>query len=112
MGADPTLSDNEAAMNRIHLIALAALAVCGCTSFADDVATICDAPDKIGDTSKMKPSEKMEKMGLYLQENVKSANGKDFLQAIASSGRGARNKMIRTQAAKYNINPCHMADNP
>ena len=112
MGADPTLRDNGAAMNRINLVVLAAVGLCGCTSFKDDVETICDAPDKIGDTSKMKPSEKNEKMGIYLNDNVKSVGGRDFLSVLASSGRSARNKLIRIQAAKYNINPCHMADQP
>jgi hypothetical protein len=99
-------------MNRLCLSSLLALALVGCTNFKDDVATICDAPDKIGDTSKMKPSEKLEKMSAYLDDNVKSPTGREFLQALASTGRGGRNKMIRVQAAKYGINPCHMADQP
>lgn len=99
-------------MNRILLTALLALGISGCTSFKDDVETICDAPDKIGDTSKMKPSEKFEKMSVYIDEHVKSATGRDFLGALQATGRGGRNKMIRVQAAKYGINPCHMADQP
>ena len=112
MGADPTLSDNGGAMNRNHLLVLALVGLCSCTSFKDDVATICDAPDHIGDTSKMKPGEKMEKMSAYIDENVKTKTGREFLDILGSAGRGGRNKMIRVQAAKFNINPCHMADNP
>ena len=97
-------------MNRILLIA--ALGLAGCTSFKDDVETICDAPDKIGDTTNMKPNEKMQKMSVYIDEHVKSATGRDFLSVLASTGRGGRNKLIRVQAAKFNINPCHMADIP
>ena len=99
-------------MNRILLVAAAGLSLCACTSFKDDVVTICDAPDKIGDTTNMKPSQRMELMGQYCSENVKSKEGKDFLWVLSSSGRGARNKMLRVQAARFGINPCHLADIP
>lgn len=113
MGADPTLSDNEAAMNRTLLVALTAVCLLtSCTSYRDDVGTICDAPDKIGDTSKMKPGEKMALMGKYCEENVKSEQGKALLWELASAGRGARNKLLRKEAAKVGINPCHLADTP
>ncbi len=93
------------------LLVLAVLAT-GCTSYRDDVATICDAPDKIGDTSKMSPSDKWRHMGKYMEENVKSDKGKELLWALSSSGRGARNKMIRTEAQKVGLNPCHITDVP
>lgn len=113
MGADPTLSHNGPAMNRTLLVALPALLLLGsCTSYRDDVGTICDAPDKIGDTSKMKPGERMALMGKYCEENVKSDKGKELLWSLAASPRGARNKIIRTEAAKVGINPCHLADMP
>ena len=111
MGADPTLSDNGVAMNRTLVLAAVCL-LTSCTSYRDDVGTICDAPDKIGDTSKMKPSEKMALMGKYCEENVKSDKGKELLWSLAASPRGARNKIIRTEAAKVGINPCHLADAP
>jgi hypothetical protein len=113
MGADPTLSHNGAAMNRPLLAAaLTACLLTSCTSYRDDVATICDAPDKIGDTSKMRPGEKMALMGKYCEENVKSDKGKELLWSLAASPRGVRNKIIRTEAAKVGINPCHLADVP
>lgn len=84
----------------------------GCTSYRDDVATICDAPDKIGDTSKMTPSDKWRHMGKYMEENVKSDKGKELLWALSASGRSARNKMMRTESAKVGINPCHITDVP
>lgn len=113
MGADPTLSHNGPAMNRTRLVGLTALCLlASCTSYRDDVATICDAPDKIGDTSKMKPGERMSRMGKYCEENVKSDKGKELLWQLASSTRSARNKIIRTEAAKVGINPCHLADSP
>ncbi len=99
-------------MNRIHLLVLLVLGATGCTSFKDDIETICDAPDKIGDTSKMKPNEKLQKVGEYIDEHVKSATGRDFLSAMQSTGRGGRNKLVRIQAAKFGINPCHFADQP
>ncbi len=99
-------------MNRTLTLALACSLTLGCTSYRDDVGTICDAPDKIGDTSKMKPSEKMALMGKYCEENVKSEKGKELLYTLASSGRGARNKILRAEAAKVGINPCHLADVP
>lgn len=100
-------------MNRTRLVALTAVCLlASCTSYRDDVGTICDAPDKIGDTSKMKPAERMAKMGKYCEENVKSEKGKALLWEMASSGRGARNKILRTEAAKVGINPCHLADMP
>ena len=113
MGADPTLSDNGPAMNPTRLVALASLCLLsGCTSYRDDVGTICDAPDKIGDTSKMKPNERMAKMGKWCEENVKSDKGKELLWSLAAAGRGARNKILCTEAAKVGINPCHLADVP
>jgi len=100
-------------MNRTLAVALAASCLLSaCTSYRDDVATICDAPDKIGDTSKMKPSEKMTLMGKYCEENVKSEKGKELLWSLAASPRGVRNKIIRSEAAKVGINPCHLADVP
>ncbi len=99
-------------MNRTLTLALACSFALGCTSYRDDVATMCDAPDKIGDTSKMKPSEKMVLMGKYMEENVKSEKGKELLWNLASSGRGARNKIMRTEAQKVGINPCHLSDVP
>lgn len=111
MGADPTLSDNGPAMSRNHLIVLAAVGLCGCTSFRDDVLTICDSPDRIGDTAKT-PGERMQLMGAYAEQNVKSKEGKAFLATFANLGRGARNQLLRKQAAKMDINPCHLADIP
>ena len=97
-------------MNRTLLLAV--LLLVSCKSYKDDVGTICDAPDKIGDTSKMRPSEKMSLMGKYCEENVKSDKGKELLWSLAAAPRGARNKIIRTEAAKVGINPCHLADVP
>ena len=74
--------------------------------------TICDSVDKIGDTSKMKPAQKMSLAGAYAEENVKTEKGKEFLYTLASSGRGARNKILRTEAGRLGINPCHLADVP
>ena len=98
-------------MNRAHLIALATLGLWGCTSFRDDVVTICDSPDRIGDAAKS-PGERMQLMGRYAEEHVKSKEGKAFLLNFASLGRGARNKLLRAQASKLDINPCHLADIP
>lgn len=97
---------------RLALTAAVALAFTGCTSYRDDVATICDAPDKIGDSSKMSPSQKWAVMGKYMEENVKSDKGKELLWGLSASGRSARNKMMRTEAAKVGINPCHITDIP
>jgi hypothetical protein len=99
-------------MNRILPVALAACLLFSCDSYRDDVGTICDAPDKIGDTTNMKPYDKMQKMGQYCVENVKSEKGKELLGKMASAGRGARNKILRAEAAKVGINPCHLADTP
>ena len=113
MGADPTLSDNGVAMNRTVLVALTAVCLLtSCTSYRDDVGTICDAPDKIGDTSKMKPGERMAKMGQYCAENVKSQKGKELLWELSAAGRGGRSTIIRAAAKKVDINPCHFADVP
>lgn len=113
MGADPTLSHNGVAMNRTVLVALLSFCLLpACTNYRDDVGTICDAPDKIGDTSKMKPGEKMALMGKWCEENVKTEKGKELLWSMASAGRGARNKILRGEAQKVGINPCHLADVP
>ena len=113
MGADPTLSDNGRAMNRTFPGLLCAVCLLlSCTTYQDDVATICDSPDKIGDTSKLRPSEKLELMGKYCEENVKSDKGKELLGTLSAAGRGGRSKIIGAEAAKVGINPCHLADVP
>ena len=112
MGADPTLSDNGAAMNRTLLLAIGFACLTACTSYRDDVMTICDAPDKIGDTTNMKPTEKMAKMGQWCVDNVSSKKGKDLLELMTSMGRGGRNKLLRQEAGRLGINPCHLADSP
>ena len=99
-------------MNRTFLFALTLAALGGCTSYRDDVMTICDAPDKIGDSSNMKPSEKMAKMGQWCVDNVSSKGGKELLELMTSMGRGSRNKLLRQEAGRLNINPCHLADIP
>lgn len=107
------MSDNGRAMNRPVLVLItAACFLTSCTSYRDDVATICDAPDKIGDTTGKSPGEKMALMGKWCEDNVKSAKGKELLYSLAAAGRGKRNKILRTEAAKVNINPCHLADIP
>jgi hypothetical protein len=100
-------------MNRITLFGLAlSVGLCGCHSFRDDVAAICDSPDKIGDTSKMRPTEKLTLIDAYLQENVKSKEGRKFVTALTATPRGARSKMLRDQALSMDIPVCHFADMP
>jgi hypothetical protein len=99
-------------MKRLILVAFCASALTACHDFRDDLIIICDAPDKIKDrvAENAKAKDKLQAMGEYMWENVKTKDGQALVDFLATADRAQRSKVLRDQAMQYNVVSCHMAD--
>ena len=99
-------------MKRLLLVALCASSLTGCRDFRDDLIVICDAPDNIKDrvAADAKAKDKLQAMGEYMWENVKTKDGQALVDFLSKAGRTERSKVLRDQAAQFGVVSCHMAD--
>ena len=97
-------------MRRLTLIAVAALLLTGCRDFKDDVQEICDAPDHVPAKEGAKSSERLSRIGEYLEEKVTTKDGKKFLTFLADLNRAERQRVLKNISMQQGIVVCHLAD--
>lgn len=97
-------------MKRLLLVAAAALSLTGCHDFRDDLIIICDSPDKVNVPADAKTAVKLSAIGVYLDEKVKTKDGRALLEFLADANRSVRSKTLRNLAAQYEVVTCHLAD--
>jgi len=95
-------------MTRTLLFA-ALLGLGACSSYHDDLVTICSAPSKAGVTAD--DPMRMMKMATYISKNLKTSQAKRFMGSLATAASGAdRSALLRAEAAKNGVPTCELAD--
>lgn len=95
---------------RLALVAAAALALTGCHDFRDDLIIICDSPRKIQVPPDAKTAVKLQAIGEYCWEHVKTKDGTALVTFLASADRTKRSKTLRDLSMQYGVPTCYLAD--
>lgn len=95
---------------RFALVAAAALALTGCHDFRDDLIIICDSPKKIEVPADAKTAVKLQAIGQYCWEHVKTKEGTALVNFLSEADRTKRSKVLRDLALQYGVPTCYLAD--
>jgi uncharacterized protein (TIGR02145 family) len=83
----------------------------GCGSFNDDIKTICRAPENAGITNAYyDPSQKAEKLAVYISSNLRTSEGKEFFASLAGLQPEEKVKKLEEAAKKAGLDCCPIAD--
>ena len=94
-------------MTRTLLLA-SLLGLDGCSSYHDDLVTICSAPARAGVTAD--DPMRMMKMATYISQHLKTSEAKRFMGSLATSSGTDRASLLRAEAASHGVTPCELAD--
>jgi hypothetical protein len=98
-------------MKRLALVAACAIVFTGCHDFRDDLLIICDSPHKIPHVpADAKMAVRLQAMGEYMWENVKTKDGKALVMHLSNANRTARSKVLRDLSMQYGVPACYLAE--
>lgn len=87
-----------------------ALALAGCGSYAEDVAALCDAPNKAALPPGSDQAEQARLIVMTALQALHTSRGKQLLAAMATMSRTEKVAALRKAAAEQGVTKCAWAD--
>ena len=89
------------------------LALAGCGSFKDDLRAICFAPEDPvlqAELAELAPDARQKRMGQYMEERVRTSEGRRLMEALAHASPSGRNELLAKEARKAGLDRCPIAE--